>query len=99
MVQLFHCPAKYLLSKYLLHLFFFCIACLNFWGRGGLEVGSRKPYYEVEVTADINTDVVNIFGGDKDWLRETRERCEQSFCAGTAGGCVGRAAGAGPGTD
>jgi DhnA family fructose-bisphosphate aldolase class Ia len=67
--------------------------------RWGLEAGNRKPYYEVEVKADINTDVVNIFGGDKDWLCETRERCEQSICAGAAGGCVGRAPGAGPGTD
>jgi hypothetical protein len=42
---------------------------------------------------------VNIFGGGKDWLCETRERCEQSFCAGAAGGCVGRAPGARPSTD
>lgn len=81
-------------------LFYFFVACLNFGrrGGGGLEAGNGKPYYEVE-EVDINTAVVNIFGGDKDWLCETRERCEQSFGAGTAGGCVGRAPGAGPGTD
>lgn len=79
---------------------YFFVACLNFGeGAGSLEAGNRKPRYEVEVTADTNADVVNIFGGDKDWLRETRERCEQSFCAGAAGGCVGRAPGARPGTD
>jgi hypothetical protein len=52
--------------------FIFFFSCLNFGRVGGrLEAGNRKPYYEVEVKADINTDVVNIFGGDKDWLCET----------------------------
>jgi hypothetical protein len=52
-------------------IFFFSLP--EFWegGRRDLEAGNRKPYYEVEVKADINTDVVNIFGGDKDRLCET----------------------------